>query len=145
MPLLVAAGALFRDAGGRVLLVKPHYKPDWEIPGGMVERDETPSEACAREVKEELGLTITVGPALVVDWAPHPAQGDKLLFVFDADPLTDADLANIHFADGEITAWEYVSLAALDDYVVPRLARRLRAASPGETRYLEHGARLLHG
>jgi 8-oxo-dGTP pyrophosphatase MutT (NUDIX family) len=139
MPLLVAAGALFRDAGGRVLLVKPHYKPDWDIPGGVVEPGETPSEACAREVKEELGLTITVGPALVVDWAPHPTQGDKLLFVFDADPLTEAQQAAIHFADGEITAWEYVSPAALDDYGVPRLARRLRAAVPGETRYLEHG------
>ena len=55
MPLLVAAGALFRDAGGRVLLVKPHYKAGWEIPGGMVEPGETPSEACAREVTEELG------------------------------------------------------------------------------------------
>ena len=140
MPLLVAAGALFRDAGGRVLLVKPHYKAGWEIPGGMVEPGETPSEACAREVTEELGLTITVGPALVVDWAPHPTQGDKLLFVFDTPPLTDEEEAKIHFADGEITAWEYVSPAALDDYVVPRLARRLRAAVPGETRYLEHGA-----
>jgi len=52
MPLLVAAGALFRDAGGRVLLVKPHYKAGWDIPGGMVEPGETPSEACAREVTE---------------------------------------------------------------------------------------------
>jgi ADP-ribose pyrophosphatase YjhB (NUDIX family) len=140
MPLLVAAGALFRDAGGRVLLVKPHYKPEWDIPGGMVEPGETPSEACAREVTEELGLTITVGPALVVDWAPHPTQGDKLLFVFDASPLTVEEEAEIHFADGEITAWEYVPQAALDDYVLPRLARRLRAAVPGRTRYLEHGA-----
>jgi len=139
MPLLVAAGALFRDAGGRVLLVKPHYKPGWEIPGGRVEPGETPAEACAREVAEELGLTITVGPALVVDWAPHPVDGDKLLFVFDADPLTDAQHEAIHFADGEITKWEYVALADLADYVVPRLARRLRAATPGEIRYLEHG------
>jgi len=52
MPLLVAAGALFRDAGGRLFLVKPHYQPDWDIPGGMVEPGETPSEACAREVAE---------------------------------------------------------------------------------------------
>jgi len=140
MPLLVAAGAHFRDAGGRVLLVKPHYKPEWDIPGGIVERGETPSEACAREVAEELGLTITVGPALVVDWVSHPTQGDKLLFVFDADPLTDSQHAAIHFADGEITRWEYVALADLDAYVVPRLASRLRAAKPGETRYLEHGA-----
>jgi len=140
MPLLVAAGALFRDAGGRVLLVKPHYKPDWEIPGGRVEPGETPAEACAREVAEELGLTIAIGPALVVDWAPHPTEGDKLRFVFDVDPLTDAQQESIHFPDGEITKWEYVAAADLDDYVVPRLARRLRAAKPGEIHYLENGA-----
>jgi len=30
----VAAGVLFRDAQGRVLLVKPTYKDGWDIPGG---------------------------------------------------------------------------------------------------------------
>lgn len=139
MALLVAAGALFRDAGGQIMLVKPHYSDEWDIPGGMVEAGETPSEAYAREVLEELGLKIVVGPALVVDWAPHPTQGDKLLFVFDGGPLTDADLATIRFVDGEITAWRFVPPADLDDYTVARLARRLRAATPGETRYLEHG------
>ncbi|HEX5199397.1 NUDIX domain-containing protein [Paractinoplanes rhizophilus] len=139
MALLVAAGALFRDAGGRFMLVKPHYKPEWDIPGGMVEEGETPSEACAREVAEELGLTIAVGPALVIDWAPHPAQGDKLLFVFDGGLLTEADRSAIRFVDGEITEWAFVAPDNLDDYTVARLSRRLRAAVPGETRYLEHG------
>jgi hypothetical protein len=32
-----------------------------------------------------------------------------------------------------------VATAELDDYTVDRLARRLRAAVPGETRYLENG------
>ncbi|MFI5890699.1 NUDIX domain-containing protein [Actinoplanes sp. NPDC051513] len=139
MALLVAAGALFRDAGGRIMLVKPHYKLEWDIPGGMVEEGETPSEACAREVAEELGLKITVGPALVVDWAPHPTQGDKLLFVFDGGVPSAADLSAIRFVDGEITEWAFVAPSDLDDYTVPRLARRLRAAVPGRTRYLEHG------
>ncbi|WP_433374715.1 NUDIX domain-containing protein [Actinoplanes sp. CA-142083] len=139
MALLVAAGALFRDAGERIMLVKPHYKPEWDIPGGMVEVDETPSEACAREVAEELGLKITVGPALVVDWAPHPTQGDKLLFVFDGGTLSATDLSAIRFVDGEITEWAFVAPDDLEDYTVARLARRLRAIVPGQTRYLEQG------
>ncbi|WP_433300851.1 NUDIX domain-containing protein [Actinoplanes sp. CA-030573] len=139
MPLLVAAGALFRDEGNRIMLVRPHYKPEWDIPGGMVEEGETPSEACAREVAEELGLTITPGPALVVDWAPHPTQGDKLLFVFDGGALTAAQLAAIRFADGEILEWAYVEPDRLEDYTSSRLSKRLRAAVPGETRYLENG------
>lgn len=52
----VAAGALFLDSGGRVLLVHPTYKDIWDIPGGYVERGESPAAACRREVAEELGL-----------------------------------------------------------------------------------------
>nr|WP_158102996.1 NUDIX hydrolase [Lentzea kentuckyensis] len=33
----MAAGVLFRDKSGRVLLLDPSYKPNWEIPGGAVE------------------------------------------------------------------------------------------------------------
>ena len=49
-----AAGALFVDERGRVMLVEPTYKPMWEIPGGVIESGETPSAACAREIDEEL-------------------------------------------------------------------------------------------
>ena len=52
----VAAGALFLDAEGRVLLVHPTYKDTWDIPGGYVERGESPAAACRREVLEELGI-----------------------------------------------------------------------------------------
>lgn len=53
----MGAGALFLDEAGRLLLVNPTYKPQWEIPGGVVEQDESPRQACIRAVKEEIGLT----------------------------------------------------------------------------------------
>jgi 8-oxo-dGTP diphosphatase len=62
----VAAGVLFRDAVGRVLLVKPTYKDGWEIPGGYVEAGESPRAAAAREVKEELGLAVHLTEMLVL-------------------------------------------------------------------------------
>ncbi len=52
----MSAGALFLDAAGRVLLVEPVYKRNWEIPGGVVELNESPRAACVREAGEELGL-----------------------------------------------------------------------------------------
>jgi 8-oxo-dGTP diphosphatase len=57
----VGAGLLCRDASGRVLLVRPTYKPSWEIPGGVVETDESPAAAVAREVREELGIALFIG------------------------------------------------------------------------------------
>ena len=52
----MAVGALFHDENGRVLLVDPTYKPTWDLPGGAVEKEESPYAACRREVAEELGL-----------------------------------------------------------------------------------------
>jgi 8-oxo-dGTP diphosphatase len=65
----MAAGALFRDKDGLVLLVDPTYKPTWVLPGGP-SRKESPQAACRREVAEELGLDRVPGRVLVVDWVP---------------------------------------------------------------------------
>ncbi|WP_306369386.1 NUDIX domain-containing protein [Nocardiopsis sp. CC223A] len=73
----VAAGVLFFDHLGRVMMVVPSYKDHRDLPGGYIEHGETPSQAAAREVKEELGITPPLGRLLVVDWAPSRSEGDK--------------------------------------------------------------------
>lgn len=59
--LLVAAAALL-DSSGRVLITqRPAHKQLgglWEFPGGKVELGESPELALARELKEELDLTV---------------------------------------------------------------------------------------
>jgi NUDIX domain len=80
---------------GRVLMVRPTYKDGWDIPGGYVEPDESPAHAAEREPAEELGLHRKPGRLLVIDWAPHPAEGDKLLFIFDGGTLTQAEGASL--------------------------------------------------
>jgi len=66
-PLVVCAGAVIRDAGGRLLLVRRGHPPGagrWSLPGGRVENGESPASAAAREVAEETGLTVEVGELL---------------------------------------------------------------------------------
>jgi ADP-ribose pyrophosphatase YjhB (NUDIX family) len=137
-----AAGALFFDERGRILLVEPNYKPHWEIPGGVVEQGETPSEACRREVEEELGLIREPGRLLVVDWAPKDV--DRILFVFEGGLLTARD--EIRLQAEELKSCEFVTPQEALRRLIPRLARRvaeaLKARESGDTRYLEHGIRL---
>jgi 8-oxo-dGTP diphosphatase len=139
----VAAGVLFFDADGGVLLVKPTYKDGWDIPGGYVEPDETPLEACRREVREELGLAPDIHQLLVTDWAPSPAEGDKLLFVFDGGMLTPAQLDAITLPADELEAWAFKARDDLADALPPRLQRRIGqaidASHAGRHAYLEHG------
>src|SRR4051812_40771789 len=103
----VAAGVLVHDEQGRVLMVRPTYKDGWDIPGGYVEPDESPAQAAEREVAEELGLHRAPGRLLVVDWAPHPAEGDKLLFVFDGGTLAAAQVDALQLGADEIAEARY--------------------------------------
>ena len=139
----VAAGALFRDEAGRVLLVRPTYKDHWDIPGGYVEPGESPRAACIREVQEELGLTPPIGGHLVVDWAPAEGEGDKILFVFDGGVLSEDRQAEISFRDGELSEARFVPASHLHHHVPARLSRRLQmatlAAERGAALYAEHG------
>ena len=54
---------------GRVVLVKRAHEPlkgEWSLPGGVVELGETLEQAVAREVAEETGLVVHVGPVIEV-------------------------------------------------------------------------------
>ena len=62
----VAAALIVRE--GQVLIGQ--RRPDqimalkWEFPGGKIEPGETPQQALARELHEELGIRAVVGPAI---------------------------------------------------------------------------------
>jgi len=64
---------------GRVLLVRRRQAPlagEWSLPGGAVELGETLEQALTREIVEETGLHVRVGPVVeVLDRITHDAEG----------------------------------------------------------------------
>ena len=129
--MFATAAALFTNAAGRVLLVKPNYRDHWSLPGGILEHGEPPHEGCRREVMEELGLDVAPGPLLVVGWAgldeirPRPV----VHFVFDGGPL--ADDVPIRLQEEELDEYRFVETADLDDYLPPLISARVAAAVRG--------------
>lgn len=142
----MGSGALLRDASGRVLLVKPSYKEFWEIPGGAIEPGESPRACCEREIFEELGLQMSVGRLLVVDWLPPaPPQPDGWMFVYDGGMLDESAASRIVLAPDKLVEWRFVEPDRLDEYFPDFMARRIRVAHEcalsGTTANLEWGYR----
>jgi ADP-ribose pyrophosphatase YjhB (NUDIX family) len=74
------AHVLVRDTAGRFLVVRTTYlQPEWGLPGGRVERRETPEMAAARETREETGVLVAVGRPRLVD----TRYSSGVSFVFD--------------------------------------------------------------
>jgi 8-oxo-dGTP diphosphatase len=61
-PRKLAAHAVIQDTEGRVLLLRSRYADRWALPGGGVDRRENLDATVMRECREELGVTVSVGP-----------------------------------------------------------------------------------
>jgi 8-oxo-dGTP diphosphatase len=125
---LVVAALIRRDG----LILMSRRRPDqsmplcWEFPGGKVEPGESPPDALAREVREELGCGVSVGRIHEVVFHAYP-DFDLYMLVYPCDIVAGAPAA-IEVAE---IAWiEAARLADLDllpaDYP---LARSLADAS----------------
>jgi RimJ/RimL family protein N-acetyltransferase/8-oxo-dGTP pyrophosphatase MutT (NUDIX family) len=140
----VIAQLAIRDPQHRLLLCELTYKPDWDLPGGVVEVGESPRLAAAREVSEELALSIEARGLLVVDWLPAwSGWDDACTLVFDGG-VHEAGLdATVVPEPREIVTARFCGPDEIRARCAPQTARRALAAlatSSGSTRYLEGGA-----
>ncbi|WP_277343374.1 NUDIX domain-containing protein [Nocardioides sp. HDW12B] len=99
---VACAGAVVRDAQGRILLVRRGTEPGrglWSVPGGRTEPGETSAEAAVREVREETGLRIVVErPAGTVE---RPGPGGVVYVIDDvvAVPAPGVDPTDVRAGD----------------------------------------------
>ncbi len=137
----MSAGAIFLDDNGRILLVEPTYKPVWEIPGGVIEKNESPLEACIREVEEEIGLQKRPLRLWCVDYIKaDDHRTESIVFIFDGGHLTPEETARITLPADELRSYRFCTLAEAQARLNPRLGKRAAQclAHPGQTLYLEN-------
>ncbi|MFC7621406.1 NUDIX domain-containing protein [Microlunatus sp. GCM10028923] len=139
-----AADCLIMDRAGRLLVLKPSYKEDWDLPGGVIEEDESPLAGARREVREELGLDLEPGRLLAVDWIARAGDFTEVIaFLFDGGTILPADIDRIVPQPAEVITFRFVTPAEaghlLDAGQYARVTAGLAAREQGSTAYLENG------
>lgn len=139
----MSAGALFFNEAGELLLVKPTYKSHWQIPGGVIEANESPRQGCIREVTEELGIDCVPVRLLCVSYTAEGKDNtESMQFIFLGGALTTEQIAQVHLPADELSEFRFVSTDEARQMLGNRAGRRLgpclHAIQTEQTVYLEN-------
>lgn len=124
-PVMGVGGVIFNDRG-EVLLVKRKYEPlalQWSVPGGGLDSGETLEAGTAREILEETGLVVEVGPLVEVF--------DRILLDEDANVryhfvLVDylcRPIGGMLLAQSDVSECAWVPLDRLTEYAMAEKPR----------------------
>ena len=112
--LVVSAAVIIRDR--KVLLTQrpggTHLESLWEFPGGKVEEGESPGEALARELREEIAVEARVDDILEVTFWRYPKR--DVLLLFYRTTIVSGTIEHLGVA-----AHAWVALDELDGYAMP--------------------------
>lgn len=103
-----SVNVIIEDSGGRLLIVKSQYKPYWSMPGGWIDKGDSPRQAAVREVKEEVGLSLEAASlelaSVVNRWS---TMAETHLFVFRLiDPIDSS--AKLTIQSDELVDYDWV-------------------------------------
>lgn len=138
----VIAQGLLRNEHDEVLLCRLTYKKEWDLPGGVVDKFESPATCVERECREELGVDLPVRGLVTTTWLP-PYRGwdDAVLFLFDLGRVDAAWIGGLTLQPREIVAVHWCDPATVAQRAAPYAARLIAAAlAPGVPPYLENAA-----
>lgn len=96
---------------GRALLIRRGHEPrkgEWSLPGGLVNLGESLEDAVRREVREETGLNVEVGPIVETFDRVHRDEHQQVRYHFvivdylcaapDGDPRAGSDAEAVAWA-----------------------------------------------
>jgi len=134
---VAAVGAVVID-GDAVLLIKRAFPPrqgEWSLPGGQLELGESLADGVRREVREETGLEVEVGPVVeVFDRVHHDEDGRIRYHFVIVDFLCHPRGGTLAAADD-----------AADAHWVPRSEVAARGVNAWTVEVIERGFRLRNG
>lgn len=112
-PVLAAGGVPMRQRDGRthLLLIHRPRHDDWTLPKGHIQPGEHPLVAAVREVKEETGLAVRLGPPLPALAYPLPDDRTKLVRFWAAMPLEGQPDTPMPIDADEVDRVEWVDAA----------------------------------
>lgn len=105
MTIFAAGAILWREEKGRLMVAMIHRSRhnDWSWPKGKVDPGETLPQTAVREIKEETGLSIKLGPFLKTMYYQVPSGADKEVHYWSAR-VSDSALAKSTFKPSEEVA-----------------------------------------
>lgn len=131
----VVAGIITRDDGRFLIAQRPHdgmLGGLWEFPGGKKESGETLAAALVREIREELGIDITVGVALA------PVKHAYTHFRITLHPFVATwDRGTVQHLGVANHAW--VTLEDVDSYAFAVTDRKIISQIEAGTRQMQLG------
>jgi mutator protein MutT len=103
--------------GGKVVLLK-NERDEWELPGGKLELGERPEDCVVREIEEELGLLVKIGP-LLDTWVYHIREGiDVFMVTYGCTPEPYSEITHSpeHKGLGRVSIEEIDGLNMPENY-----------------------------
>jgi len=128
--MLVVAALI--EADGKLLVCQRRRTDSfglmWEFPGGKLESGETPAQALARELQEELGVVARIGPEVFRTRHQHSELGEAIDLIFFEATVAHGDIRNQAFETMEWRSPETLrelNFLPADREFVAKLARNI--------------------
>src|SRR5712692_10542516 len=98
--MITVVAALIEQEGRLLICQRRSSDPfplQWEFPGGKVRAGETPAQALARELREEVGVEGSIGCEVYRTRHRYPEYTDELELIFFAAEIGTMPVKNLAF------------------------------------------------